>query len=411
MAVDQLTLAIDDGCAHLSVCREPGDLLRIGRARHPDLIGDPARRHLLRWSEALADLADQIRNLERERWRIRAELRNKHGDRDRLTERLVVAEGQLEELETKRKQLVAAMIERARCVVCTAHHFVSDLAVQSRRDSILLADEAGALPLPFVVRLLHEPRRLGVFAGDFRQLAPIGVSTDPVAQRWFTRSVFELLGTEDAARRRDLEASGVLRVLTEQGRMPPALCEVLSRTFYDGRLSYVGNHEDLPPTKIAPSDPLVWLNPHSFVRAGANATSPAPYKSGSSWVWDRSALVCGVLVERLLRRAGIRTVAVLTPFNVQARILEGVMANYDPERVRTGTIHRMQGNEADAVVLDLVHPTTWFLTKSPSAPRLLNVALSRARRQVFVVANDDLPQNGLLRSFVQAAVSWRLPAE
>lgn len=411
VAVDQLTLAIDDGCAHLGICREPGDLLRIGRARHPDLVGDKARRHLLRWSDALAEVADQIRDLERERWRIRADIRDKRGDRDRLAERLVVVERLLEEFEARRKQLVAEMIERARCVVCTAHHFASDLAVQARRDPILLVDEAGALPLPFAVRLLHEPRQFGVFAGDFRQLAPIGVSTDAIAQRWFTRSVFELLGAEDSTRRRELEASGILRVLTEQGRMPHALCDLVSRAFYDGRLSYVGQHEDLPPSDLAPSDPLVWLNPHSFVRAGANATSPAPYKSGSSWIWDRSAFVCHVLVDRLLRRPGINTVAVLTPFAIQAKILEGVMANYDPERVRSGTIHRMQGNEADAVVLDLVNPTTWFLTRSPSAPRLVNVALSRARRQVFVVANDDLPNNGLLWSFAQSAVRWRIPAQ
>ncbi|MCW5941693.1 MAG: hypothetical protein KIS66_05645 [Fimbriimonadaceae bacterium] len=411
VAVDQLTLAIDDGCARLGVCRDAGDLLRIGRARHPDLVGDPARRHLLRWSDALSEIADQIRNLDRERWRIRGELRAKRGDRDLLAESLVVAERRLAELEAQRRQLVAAMIERAHCVVCTAHHLASDLAVQTRQDPILLVDEAGALPLPFVVRLLYDRRQFAVFAGDFRQLAPIGASQDHAAQRWFTRSVFELMGAEDSKRRQELEAAGVLRVLTEQSRMPPALCEVVSRAFYDGRLSYVGSHEDLPPSDLTPSDPLVWLNPHSFVRAGANATNPAPHKSGTSWIWDRSALVCGVLVDRLLRRPGIKTVAVLTPFNIQAKILEGIMAGYDPERVRTGTVHRMQGNEADAVVFDLVNPDTWFVTKSPSAPRLINVALSRARRQVFVVANDDLPKNGLLWRFAESALRWRLPAE
>ncbi|MEI7606122.1 MAG: AAA domain-containing protein [Rhodospirillaceae bacterium] len=69
-------------------------------------------------------------------------------------------------------------------------------------------------------------------------------------------------------------------------------------------------------------------------------------------------------------------------------------ANLPAEWIRTsiGTVHALQGKEADMVILQLgdnpARPGAfhWAAEK----PNLLNVALTRARQRVYVIGNRDL---------------------
>jgi hypothetical protein len=99
----------------------------------------------------------------------------------------------------------------------------------------------------------------------------------------------------------------------------------------------------------------------------------------------------GELLERLLRQLGVvvdfRQVFVITPF----RDIANRLARYREEYpgITAGTVHTAQGKEADVVVLVLggyPHRTgdkRWAAAK----PNLLNVAVSRAKRRLYVIGN------------------------
>jgi superfamily I DNA and/or RNA helicase len=59
--------------------------------------------------------------------------------------------------------------------------------------------------------------------------------------------------------------------------------------------------------------------------------------------------------------------------------------------VEAGTVHQFQGSEADAVVFDLVdgpgRHKLGLLLRGDTGTRLLNVAISRARAKLVVVAD------------------------
>ena len=86
-------------------------------------------------------------------------------------------------------------------------------------------------------------------------------------------------------------------------------------------------------------------------------------------------------------------VLVVTPFNAQVREIDNALAEAGIAGVRVGTVDKFQGQEAPGVVYSMASST------SADAPRgleflfdlhRLNVATSRARAVVVLVASPDL---------------------
>ncbi|WP_345968940.1 AAA domain-containing protein [Campylobacter concisus] len=79
--------------------------------------------------------------------------------------------------------------------------------------------------------------------------------------------------------------------------------------------------------------------------------------------------------ELASQKNNIRTI---TPFKDVCRNIKG-----------TGTIHTMQGKEADVIVFVLGGATTGARAWAASKPNLLNVALTRAKEVIYIVGNRE----------------------
>ena len=95
----------------------------------------------------------------------------------------------------------------------------------------------------------------------------------------------------------------------------------------------------------------------------------------------------------------------LAPYRAQVHLLMGLTRGFGlRDQITVGTVHRMQGSEAPAVVFDLVDAPPLRqpgrVLQEPTGRRLVNVALSRAKGKLIVLGDIGLlrPTDGFKRS-------------
>jgi superfamily I DNA and/or RNA helicase len=116
-----------------------------------------------------------------------------------------------------------------------------------------------------------------------------------------------------------------------------------------------------------------------------------------------SATACADLAEQLLRSdrpeltpGAPARILIVSPYRPHAKLVELLLREGGlTGEVRAGTAHTFQGSEAEIVILDLVNDEPHWRVNlftpgfDESSRRLLNVALTRARRRLIVVGDFD----------------------
>ncbi len=266
----------------------------------------------------------------------------------------------------------------------------------------VFVDEAGLLSRATVAALSLLAARRVVLVGDPRQLAPISkvVRLLPTReQRWLASSGLAHLG-------RPARAPRGVRVLNEQRRMHPDVCAAVSAYQYDGFLTTEATTAQrgstLSPALAAHGRALWWVLDEEDVPLAEVRAQRGPGQR--SWVRPLTA----ALLQRLLRDPALAEARGLfiSPYRAQAQAVHGLLARWGLEGWSASTVHRQQGSEADVVVFDTVNAGSagW---PHDEWKRLVNVALSRAREAVIVLASRDEmrePYLAPLREHLKASV-------
>jgi DNA replication ATP-dependent helicase Dna2 len=264
-----------------------------------------------------------------------------------FTEDLARQAGSVAEL---RRRLAQAPI-----VAATAHRACSAPFLRTRSFEMAIVDEAGQLTEPLTLGLVLRARRF-VLIGDDRQLPPV------VRTRSLAHSMFERL-----------KRQGPMTMLDIQYRMHPEIMDVANRLFYDGRLrAGVKSSERLP----AEGAPVVFVpveGEHGFDERKNEAEARAI-----------EHLVRGMLRDV---RVAPESIGVVSPFRAQVVLLRQRLAGTG---VVVDTVERFQGGERDTMILSFVRSRgTGFVFDE----KRFNVAITRARRKLVLVAHPDLFRN------------------
>jgi AAA domain-containing protein len=321
---------------------------------------------------------------------------------ERHNEEIADIDREIAELKARRERIVADLIGDAKVVACTLTAAYLRTAIVERTFDTVIIDEASMAPIPSAWFAASLASRAVVAVGDFRQLPPIVLAETPVAMKWLGRDVFEESGVRAAWERGAPPTH--LRPLTVQHRMAPRISAIPNELYYGGILSdgpgvehdgELGSWCDGSrlPNEVSVFDTGVLAPWATAVARGARSSRCNPV----------AAVACIDILEELLRKdrpelaSGERPRAlIITPYRPQAELLQAMLRarRLDREAV-AGTAHSFQGSEASIVLLDLTlaepHYRAGLLSTDHDEDhrRLLNVAVTRARRRLAVVADVD----------------------
>ena len=199
-------------------------------------------------------------------------------------------------------------------------------------------------------------------------------------------SLFERLYRNCTARQSSLPSYPSYDMLCRQGRMHPEVALFANRAFYGGRLIPVGL-----PHQLEDSDTVCRLAFYPSV----------PEKTGTSTKINHSeARIVADLVARIYEDCRTdfdeaRTLGIITPYRSQIALIKKEIAALGIpalNRIMVDTVERFQGSERDVIIYSCCI-NSYFQLKFVSnlteedgtlIDRKLNVALTRARKQMFV---------------------------
>jgi len=337
---------------------------------------------------------------------IQARLRSVRTRLGQVRERIAAIDGELAELEQQ-------VLARCKILATTVYRTYLGKGGPRQFDAVVI-DEASMLMPPLVYYAAGLATQSVTVAGDFRQLPPIVMSDEPLAAEWLKCDVFEKAGIPRRLERRELTPH--LVALRTQYRMPEPICAVVNKLFYADHPLRSDPSVNRGNGRFPLSDtPLLYVDTAPF----------HPWTALRVGTYSRYNLFHALLVRNIvlhLAETGFLppagepndAVGAVAPYASQARLIQALLD--DRLRARAAgiaaTVHRFQGNEKAAMLLDLTDSVGVRLGRFLQATRveedgarLLNVAVSRARRHVILVGNFDYlrakaPREGFVRRLV-----------
>ena len=393
-ATDAVARSIGKAATEFAVAQfDNGELLRIGRGASYRSFANDDLLPMLQGTECdtlvqVDELTEQIRlsdNFE-EKALLRKQIAElKAGGADRGTKNFLDAD--------------------VRCVVSTAFKAMSMLrngVVKSLLEeghapfTTIIIDEAGLISRVAVAALSLLAAKRVVLVGDSKQLAPISRISRVLPYRqktWLASSGLSHLDELE-------QLPAAVHLLSQQRRMHPVVCRVVSDYQYGGLLKTAQERTAQPselPDLIADFSRTIWYVMDADAKNLANIRAERG-PGNKSWIRKGTLKV----LRKLLATESIRNCNGLfvSPYKAQAQMVADQFGKWKLPNWEASTVHSQQGSEADIVVFDTVNAGS-YNWPFDEWKRLVNVALSRSREAVIVLASRSEMDEPYLKPLAQ----------
>jgi chaperonin cofactor prefoldin len=344
---------------------------------------------------------ERIERIEAQLWAGRAQvqpfpsLEECQTELEPLEARIKRLESQISELQEQLKQIREEVVKRCRVLATTVYRTYLKGQVERQFDVVVI-DEASMLMLPMSFYAAGLATVCATFAGDFRQLPPIVLSNEEAATVWLKTDVFHKV--DIPARIAENSRPDFLVALRTQYRMREDICALINELFYP-------DHPLLTDISVHRQESQFPLSGSALSYVDTAALHPwAALKLGTFSRYNLlhamlTKKIVGHLAERgFLPRDGAANeqLGAVAPFSAQVRLTQALLNDSLGAAAQgiVATVHRFQGNEKTAMLVDLTDSTGSRLSKfmkgvniDDDGSRLLNVALSRARQNIVLLGN------------------------
>ena len=329
---------------------------------------------------------------------------------------------------------IKSTLADARVVVATTSTMNSNAALFNiKHFDLAIIDEASQILEPNIIGLLstrHAERRAierFILIGDYKQLPAVVQQSDTevvvkdetlkdIHLNSCTNSLFErLILTERATGRTDF-----IGTLHKQGRMHPNIADFANRKFYTReQLECVPLAHQLEQTlaynETSKDETDDLLKAHRMIFI---PSKPCRQLNISEKVNTEEARIITDLLRRLYRQLGKnfdpqKSVGVIVPYRNQIAMIRKEIEKLgipELEEISIDTVERYQGSQRDIILysftiqsryqLDFLTANTFYEDGQP-IDRKLNVAITRARKQLILTGNEPtLRQNQIFAELI-----------
>ncbi len=291
-----------------------------------------------------------------------------------------------ERYELKKKQLVATTMAK----VCT-----SELFYNISYDAVVV-DEASMASLPFLLLMAAKSKEHVVITGDPMQLPPISITDDKEASIFLEQDIFSFISNASSTNQlfdwHDKNPD-FTSFFDTQYRLNSDLAGVISSVFYDGRLKTGKQDAKLPANHI------------SVALVDSSKYGPHIEQESSERGFKPKNEVHLRLIEESVKKLKLKypvdEIGVIVPFRSSVYQVRNHLREKGYRGIEVGTIHTFQGREKSVILFDTVmsgeiqygqarHYSVRPFDEAKngmSVPRLLNVAFSRSKELLIVIAD------------------------
>ena len=320
--------------------------------------------------------------------RINLTLKEIQQEFDSIDVKIKDKQKRLNEINKAVEEIRLSILKEAKLIATTLTKSYLSKEIEEIKFDILIVDEVSMAPLPMLYWAASKVTKGITIVGDFKQLPPICISNDDLARKWLSRNIFNQLGISEIK-----DAIKRVKLLKEQYRMHPVISEIPKRKIYENHLI---------------DNPAVWKNikydsisnqsPICFVNTTPHNPWCSQFENGGRFNLI-NALICIKIVERIISDFTEKeTIGIITPYRNQARLIHKIAEEREllNNNIRINTIHSFQGGEETTIIFDSVEGSgakNWSMINEDnnveSAKLLLNVALTRAKSKLYIIANGD----------------------
>ncbi len=307
-------------------------------------------------------------------------------------------------IESELSVLQAKIVREAKVVATSLTKATISRELDDQKFDVLVIDEASMAPLPSLYFASGLATQKVVVVGDFRQLPPICLAETNNAKKWLARDVFDHAGIQRAIDEGNAEPR--MTLLHQQYRMHPDISGISNHIIYGNRLV-----DKLDKNALADISTFLSKSPlgHSpLVLCDVSSINPWSSRLERG---GRYNLYSAVLSAELAKRAvlaGIEHVGVISPYVIHTRLIKMVMNDVAQSQeltedvrarlrhIKVSNVHKFQGLEQELIIFDIAEgpplkPSTLIdgVDLASQAAKLINVAITRPKAQLVLVANVE----------------------
>lgn len=279
-------------------------------------------------------------------------------------------------------------VNGAQLVATTISKVYADRLFDDKKYDVVMFDEVSMAYVPQILCAAMFARQSLVCVGDFRQLAPISQSK---ARTILEKDLFSFLRISDYEGH--IYYHPWLVLLNEQRRMHPCISAFPNREFYHGLLK---DHESIQGARDAIVKRLPFRN-HPISLVDLTGTYCAAGKNSDNSRYNILSAITTIALALQAEQSGEDSIGIITPYAAQTRLIRAMLLDHQKEHktsIACSTVHQFQGSERNIICFDAVesYPSKKLgilMSKNDnnSVTRLINVAVTRARGKLILVAN------------------------